>query len=459
MMKPGLPKGTRDFSPIEMSGRNLILDTITGVYRLFGYQQIETPAMENLSTLTGKYGEEGDQLLYKILNSRLHDSRKKDQLLEAFKQSLERNTNSELLTERALRYDLTVPFARYVVMHRNDIQLPFKRYQVQPVWRADRPQKGRYREFYQCDADVIGSDSLLNEAELIDIIDMVFRKLEIPVTIKINNRKILAGIAELCEHPDMLIPITVAIDKLEKIGREKVIEELSGAGLSDQALQMLDPFFDFKGSTEEKLQFLRAQLGDTENGPSGIDEIEKMIGYSESSQIELDITLARGLNYYTGAIIEVKAEGTDFGSICGGGRYDDLTGIFGLPDVSGVGISFGIDRIYDVMSDKGAFHDLRNAQFASRVLILNFGPETENACLEIAHGLRDSGISTEYFPDEVKIKKQMNYANANRIPWVVMIGSDELRDRTASLKNMASGDQSKVPFTELADVIDADTNS
>lgn len=453
MMKPGLPKGTRDFSPIEMSGRNLILDTITGVYRLFGYQQIETPAMENLSTLTGKYGDEGDQLLFRILNSRLHDSKKKEQLLEAFKESLERNTNNELLTERALRYDLTVPFARYVVMHRNDIQLPFKRYQVQPVWRADRPQKGRYREFYQCDADVIGSDSLLNEAELIDIIDLVFSRLDIPTTIKVNNRKILAGIAELCKHPDMLIPITVAIDKLEKIGKQKVIEELSGSGLSDEALNKLDPFFDFKGSTTEKLQFLRTQLSGTDQGPEGIDEIEKVISSSGSSKVELDITLARGLNYYTGAIIEVKADGTDFGSICGGGRYDDLTGIFGLPDVSGVGISFGIDRIYDVMSEKGAFNDLSSTRFASEVLILNFGSETEAACLQIAGELRMSGISTEYYPDNVKIKKQMNYANANRIPLVVMIGSEELKRQVATLKNMTSGEQSEVPFSELANVI------
>lgn len=458
-MKPGLPKGTRDFSPIEMSGRNLILDTITGVYKLFGYQQIETPAMENLSTLTGKYGDEGDQLLFRILNSRLHDSTKKDQLLDAFKESLEKNTNNELLTERALRYDLTVPFARYVVMHRNDIQLPFKRYQVQPVWRADRPQKGRYREFYQCDADVIGSDSLLNEAELIDIIDMVFSRLDIPATIKVNNRKILAGIAELCEHPDMLIPITVAIDKLEKIGKDKVVEELAGSGLSDEALKKLDPFFEFKGSTTEKLQFLRAQLNGTKHGMEGVDEIEKVISYSGSSMIELDITLARGLNYYTGAIIEVKADGTDYGSICGGGRYDDLTGIFGLPDVSGVGISFGIDRIYDVMSEKGAFNNLDSARFASEVLLLNFGSETEKACLEVARDLREAGVSTEYYPDDVKIKKQMNYANANRIPWVVMIGSEEFLERSATLKNMSTGEQSKVPFTELAQKIISGQNS
>ncbi len=459
MMKPGLPKGTRDFGPIEMSGRNLILDTITGVYKLFGYQQIETPAMENLSTLTGKYGDEGDQLLFRILNSRLHDSKKKDQLIEAFKESLEKNINSELLTERALRYDLTVPFARYVVMHRNDIQLPFKRYQVQPVWRADRPQKGRYREFYQCDADVIGSDSLLNEAELIDMIDMVFSRLDIPATIKVNNRKILAGIAELCEHPDMLIPITVAIDKLEKIGKDKVIEELSGNGLSDDALKKLDPFFEFKGSTTEKLQFLRTQLNGTKHGIEGIDEIEKVISYSGSSKIELDITLARGLNYYTGAIIEVKADGTDYGSICGGGRYDDLTGIFGLPDVSGVGISFGIDRIYDVMSEKGGFNNLDSARFASEALLLNFGSETEKACLDVARDLRGSGVSAEYYPDDAKIKKQMNYANANRIPWVVMIGSEEFLERSATLKNMSTGEQSKVPFTELAQKIISGQNS
>jgi len=452
-MKVSIPKGTRDFNPTEMLRRNYILDTIRSVYKQFGYQQIETPAMENLTTLTGKYGDEGDQLLYKILNSRIYDSKKKESLLEAFKKSLEANHNTELLTERALRYDLTVPFARYVVMHRNDITFPFKRFQVQPVWRADRPQKGRYREFFQCDADVIGSDSLLNEVELVQMIDKVFHKLDLTVKIKLNNRKILYGIAELCGHPDKLIDLTVAIDKLDKIGKEKVIEELNSKGLNSEVIEKLEPFMNFTGTTPEKIKFLKEKLQGSETGMKGIAEVETIIELSASQSLDIDITLARGLNYYTGAIFEVSVVESDMGSVCGGGRYDDLTGVFGLPDVSGVGISFGIDRIYDVLLQSNKFDSLKLNAGSTQVMLINFGESEVNYCLPVAHELREAGIKTEVYPDPVKMKKQMAYANVNKIGWVVMIGSDEVNSKTLSVKNMETGDQQTVSTEKLIQII------
>lgn len=442
-MKPSIPKGTRDFSPVEMARRNYILDTIRQVYFRYGYQQIETPAMENLTTLTGKYGEEGDQLLFKILNSRIHESKNKPALLEDFQRSLEKNTNSELLTERALRYDLTVPFARYVVMHQNDITFPFKRFQIQPVWRADRPQKGRYREFYQCDADVIGSDSLLNEVELIQIMENVFDQLNINVAIKINNRKILSGIAEIIGAGDMIVDITVAIDKLDKIGLEKVNEELRNKGLNENAIQKLQPLLVFKGNTADTIAFLKTLLNDSEIGKKGIQELEYVFQLADSSFLELDITLARGLNYYTGAIFEVKANGVQIGSITGGGRYDDLTGIFGLPNVSGVGISFGIDRIYDVMNELGLFENLDLKQSGTRVMFVNFGQEEEKFCLKEIKKLRSAGINAELFPDQAKMKKQLAYADANKIPYVILIGSEEMTSGIFTIKNMNSGEQFK----------------
>ncbi|MBK6641606.1 MAG: histidine--tRNA ligase [Bacteroidetes bacterium] len=426
-----------------MARRNYILDTIRQVYFRYGYQQIETPAMENLTTLTGKYGEEGDQLLFKILNSRIHESKNKPALLEDFQRSLEKNTNSELLTERALRYDLTVPFARYVVMHQNDITFPFKRFQIQPVWRADRPQKGRYREFYQCDADVIGSDSLLNEVELIQIMENVFDQLNIKVAIKINNRKILSGIAEVIGAGDMIVDITVAIDKLDKIGIEKVNEELRNKGLNENAIQKLQPLLVFKGNTADTIAFLKTLLNDSEIGKKGIQELEYVFQLADSSFLELDITLARGLNYYTGAIFEVKANDVQIGSITGGGRYDDLTGIFGLPNVSGVGISFGIDRIYDVMNELGLFENLDLKQSGTRVMFVNFGHEEEKFCLKEIKKLRSAGINAELFPDQAKMKKQLAYADAKKIPYVILIGSEEMTSGIFTIKNMNSGEQFK----------------
>ncbi|MBL0070661.1 MAG: histidine--tRNA ligase [Bacteroidetes bacterium] len=426
-----------------MARRNYILDTIRQVYFRYGYQQIETPAMENLTTLTGKYGEEGDQLLFKILNSRIHESKNKPALLEDFQRSLEKNTNSELLTERALRYDLTVPFARYVVMHQNDITFPFKRFQIQPVWRADRPQKGRYREFYQCDADVIGSDSLLNEVELIQIMENVFDQLNINVAIKINNRKILSGIAEVIGAGDMIVDITVAIDKLDKIGIEKVNEELRNKGLNENAIQKLQPLLVFKGNTADTIAFLKTLLNDSEIGKKGIQELEYVFQLADSSFLELDITLARGLNYYTGAIFEVKANDVQIGSITGGGRYDDLTGIFGLPNVSGVGISFGIDRIYDVMNELGLFENLDLKQSGTRVMFVNFGQEEEKFCLKEIKKLRSAGINAELFPDQAKMKKQLAYADAKKIPYVILIGSEEMTSGIFTIKNMNSGEQFK----------------
>lgn len=448
-MKPSIPKGTRDFSPIEMARRNFILNTIKTVYERYGFQQIETPTMENLSTLEGKYGEEGDKLLFRILNS--------GPVVDDIKAKSGDIKVSDI-AEKGLRYDLTVPFARYVVMHQNEITFPFKRYQMQPVWRADRPQKGRYREFYQCDADVIGSDSLLNEVELVQIIQDVFSQLKVGVSIKINNRKILSGIAEIIGEADKIIDITVAIDKLDKIGIEKVNEELKSKGVSETAIQKIQPLFSVKGSTEEKLSFLNSFLATSEIGRQGIEEIVTLIDYLKALNVEpetldLDITLARGLNYYTGAIFEVKVNDSrsNFsGSILGGGRYDDLTGIFGLPNVSGVGISFGIDRIYDVMLEMNLFEQLQLNESTTKVLFVNFGKEEEKYSLSILSKLRNSGINSEIYPDaSAKMKKQMSYADAKKIPYVVLIGTEEMQTGKLTLKNMQSGEQEKVSLEEL----------
>jgi len=465
-MKPTIPKGTRDFSPAEMRRRNYILDTITGIFRLFGFQQIETPAMENISTLTGKYGEEGDQLLYKILNSRIHESKNKVQLSSEFGRALEKNVNSELLTERALRYDLTVPFARYVVMHQQEITFPFRRYQVQPVWRADRPQKGRYREFYQCDADVIGSDSLLNEAELIQIIWQVFKRLGIGVTIKFNNRKLLTAFAELNGHLEKIIDLTVAIDKIDKIGIEKVKEELYAKGFAAADLGWISEIAEVKGKFEETIAFLENYFKESQTGMKGIAEIKSVIDYLKvvdfnHSCLELDVTLARGLSYYTGAIFEVKvndSRSSFSSSILGGGRYDDLTGIFGLPGISGVGISFGVDRIYDVMEEMKLFDKLDLKAASTQVLFVNFGPEEEKYCFGLLSQLRDAGIDAELYPDQAKMKKQMAYADANQVPFVVLIGEEELKTGMLSVKNMKSGEQQKLSFADLLSMLNHKLN-
>jgi histidyl-tRNA synthetase len=445
--KPSIPKGTRDFSPTEIARRNYIFDTIKNVFRLNGYKPIETPAMENLSTLMGKYGEEGDRLIFRILNSG-------DYLSKVSQDDLEKRDPLKLssqICEKALRYDLTVPFARYVVQHQNEITFPFKRYQIQPVWRADRPQKGRYREFFQCDADVIGSDSLLNEFELVHIIDQVFSKLGISITIKINNRKILAGIAEYIGFADKIIDITIAIDKLEKIGIDKVNEELEDRGLTQQAVDQLQPVLMLSGTDKEKLEKLEKVLTNSETGLKGIEEMKEILRYLDlqktGCKVELDLTLARGLNYYTGAIIEVKANNVAMGSICGGGRYDDLTGIFGLEGVSGVGISFGADRIYDVMLETGLFPG--NLNTFTKVLILNFGDQEKEYCLTVVPQLRAAGISVELYPDTAKIKKQMQYADKNQIPFVIIAGKNEIETGMLSLKNMKSGEQSTFNLSEL----------
>ncbi|MBK6447098.1 MAG: histidine--tRNA ligase [Bacteroidetes bacterium] len=449
-MKPSIPKGTRDFSPAEMLKRNFIFDTIRAVYQRYGYEQIETPAMENLSTLEGKYGEEGDKLLFRILNS--------GDPFEKYRQAHLEIKNSDV-TEKGLRYDLTVPFARYVVMHQNEISFPFKRYQIQPVWRADRPQKGRYREFYQCDADVIGSTSLLNELELIRIIEDVFDTLKIDVLIKLNNRKILSGIAEVIGEADKIIDITVAIDKLDKIGLEKVNDELKSKGLSETAVQKLQPIILLKGSNENKLESLKNVLKDSAIGKKGIEEIETIFNLLQSLKrtarnLELDITLARGLDYYTGAIIEVKPndERSSFtSSICGGGRYDDLTGIFGLPNVSGVGISFGADRIYDVLEEVQGFPDFSGV--STKILFVNFGEEEAKYCLQLVERIREDGINAELFPDAAKMKKQMGYADAKKIPFVALIGTEEMKNGEITVKNMSTGEQSKVTMEILLHMI------
>ena len=445
--KPRIPKGTRDFGPVEMAKRNYIFDTIKEVYALYGFQQIETPAMETLQTLMGKYGEEGDKLLFKILNSGDYMNKVSDEDLH----SLNSLKLAAKLCEKGLRYDLTVPFARYVVQHREELQLPFKRYQIQPVWRADRPQKGRYREFYQCDADVVGSDSLLNEVELMQIVDTVFTKFGVRVCIKINNRKILTGIAEVIGEAEKIVDITVAIDKLDKIGLEKVNEELRNDGISEEAIEKLQPIISLSGSNEEKLEVISQVLAGSETGLKGVEEtrfiLDTLKAVGLNNEIELDLTLARGLNYYTGAIFEVKALDTPMGSITGGGRYDNLTGIFGLPGLSGVGISFGADRIYDVLNALDLYP--KEAVNSTQVLFINFG-ETETAyCLPIVGKLRQAGIRSEIFPDKAKMKKQMSYANAKNIPFVVLAGENEMAAGKVTLKNMESGEQTLVTAEEL----------
>jgi len=445
--KPSIPKGTRDFGPVEMAKRNYIFDTIKEVYALYGFQQIETPAMETLQTLMGKYGEEGDKLLFKILNSGDYMNKVSDEDLH----SLNSLKLAAKLCEKGLRYDLTVPFARYVVQHREELQLPFKRYQIQPVWRADRPQKGRYREFYQCDADVVGSDSLLNEVELMQIVDTVFTKFGVRVCIKINNRKILTGIAEVIGEAEKIVDITVAIDKLYKIGLEKVNEELRNDGISEEAIEKLQPIISLSGSNEEKLEVISQVLAGSETGLKGVEEtrfiLDTLKAVGLDNEIELDLTLARGLNYYTGAIFEVKALDTPMGSITGGGRYDNLTGIFGLPGLSGVGISFGADRIYDVLNALDLYP--KEAVNSTQVLFINFG-ETETAyCLPIVGKLRQAGIRSEIFPDKAKMKKQMSYANAKNIPFVVLAGENEMAAGKVTLKNMESGEQTLVTVEEL----------
>ena len=445
--KPSIPKGTRDFGPVEMAKRNYIFDTIKEVYALYGFQQIETPAMETLQTLMGKYGEEGDKLLFKILNSGDYMNKVSDEDLH----SLNSLKLAAKLCEKGLRYDLTVPFARYVVQHREELQLPFKRYQIQPVWRADRPQKGRYREFYQCDADVVGSDSLLNEVELMQIVDTVFTKFGVRVCIKINNRKILTGIAEVIGEAEKIVDITVAIDKLDKIGLEKVNEELRNDGISEEAIEKLQPIISLSGSNEEKLEVISQVLAGSETGLKGVEEtrfiLDTLKAVGLNNEIELDLTLARGLNYYTGAIFEVKALDTPMGSITGGGRYDNLTGIFGLPGLSGVGISFGADRIYDVLNALDLYP--KEAVNSTQVLFINFG-ETETAyCLPIVGKLRQAGIRSEIFPDKAKMKKQMSYANAKNIPFVVLAGENEMAAGKVTLKNMESGEQTLVTVEAL----------
>lgn len=453
MSKPSIPKGTRDFSPIEMAKRNYIFDTIRSVYSLYGFRQIETPAMETLQTLLGKYGEEGDKLLFRVLNSGDYLGKITDEQLA------ERNSValSSKICEKGLRYDLTVPFARFVVMHRDEIQLPFKRYQIQPVWRADRPQKGRYREFYQCDADIVGSNSLLNEVELVQIMDTVFQRLGIRVQIKINNRKLLSGIAEIVGEADKIVDITVAIDKLDKIGLDKVNEELRADGISEEAIAKLQPVITLSGTNEEKLQTMENFLSASEIGMKGIEELRFILGACDKVELEnelqLDLTLARGLNYYTGAIFEVKALDTPMGSITGGGRYDNLTGIFGMPGISGVGISFGADRIYDVLNTLDLYPKeiITNTQ----LLFINFGDKEAEYCMPIVSKSRANGIRTELFPDAAKMKKQMSYANANNIPFVALAGDDEIQKGIVTLKNMETGEQKQVTAEEMISIVKA----
>ena len=445
--KPNIPKGTRDFSPLEMAKRNYIFNTIKDVYTLYGFQQIETPAMETLGTLMGKYGEEGDKLLFKVLNSGDYLNKIDD------KELLERNSLhlAARLCEKGLRYDLTVPFARYVVMHREELQLPFKRYQIQPVWRADRPQKGRYREFYQCDADVVGSDSLLNEVELMQIVDTVFTRFGVRVQIKINNRKILSGIAEVIGAADKIVDITVAIDKLDKIGIDNVNDELRQDGLSEEQIEKLQPIISLPGTNEEKLTVIAEVLKDSETGLKGVEETKFILDSLKTSglknEIQLDLTLARGLNYYTGAIFEVKALDVQIGSITGGGRYDNLTGIFGMPGLSGVGISFGADRIYDVLNQLDLYP--KEAVNGTQLLFINFGEKETAYCLPIAAKARQAGIRTEVFPDSAKMKKQMSYANAKQIPYVALAGENEINEGKVTLKNMTTGEQMLVTADEL----------
>ena len=453
MAKPSIPKGTRDFSPVEMAKRNYIFDTIREVYALYGFRQIETPAMETLSTLMGKYGEEGDKLLFKVLNSGDYLAKLSDGEL------MQRNPLhlATKLCEKGLRYDLTVPFARYVVQHRDEIQLPFKRYQIQPVWRADRPQKGRYREFYQCDADVVGSDSLLNEVELMQIVDTVFTRFGVRVAIKINNRKILTGIAETIGEADKIVDITVAIDKLDKIGIDAVNEELRRDGISDEAIDKLQPIIALTGTNDEKLATIAQVLVQSEVGMKGVEETRFILDTLKTcglhNQIDLDLTLARGLNYYTGAIFEVKALDYAIGSITGGGRYDNLTGIFGLPGISGVGISFGADRIYDVLGGLDLYP--KEAEQGTQLLFINFGATETAYCLPVLRRCREAGIRTEIYPDSVKMKKQMAYANAKQVSFVVLAGEEEIAQGKLTLKNMATGEQTLVTPEELVEAVKA----
>ncbi|MDE7408642.1 MAG: histidine--tRNA ligase [Muribaculaceae bacterium] len=449
--KPSIPKGTRDFSPVEMARRNYIFDTIREAFRLFGYRQIETPAMENLSTLMGKYGEEGDKLLFKILNS--GDFMRDVDSNELERRNLPKLTNQ--LCEKGLRYDLTVPFARFVVQHRNDIQMPFKRFQIQPVWRADRPQKGRYREFYQCDADVVGSDSLTNEVELLSLIDYVMGKLGIRTCIHINNRKILTGIAETIGEADKIVDITVAIDKIDKIGIENVNAELREKGLSENAIAALRPLLELKGSNEEKLERLSSLLAGSEIGMKGVEEMREVLDGFEnlghSCGVELDVSLARGLNYYTGTIIEVKALDVEIGSITGGGRYDNLTGVFGVSGLSGVGISFGADRIYDVLNTLDLYP--KEISGSVKALFINFGEQEAKAAMKCIKKLREAGISAQLYPDCAKMKKQMQFANAEGVRYVVLIGDSELAEGTATVRNMEDGSQVTVPQANIADAL------
>lgn len=450
--KPSIPKGTRDFSPLEMAKRNYIFDTIKSVYALYGFQQIETPAMETLQTLMGKYGEEGDKLLFKVLNSGDYLNKIDD------KELLERNSLhlAAKLCEKGLRYDLTVPFARYVVMHREELQLPFKRYQIQPVWRADRPQKGRYREFYQCDADVVGSNSLLNEVELMQIVDTVFTKFGVRVQIKINNRKILSGITEVIGEADKIVDITVAIDKLDKIGIESVNAELREDGISDEAIEKLQPIIALTGSNDDKLQTISEVLKESEVGLKGVEETRFILDTLKrtglNNEIQLDLTLARGLNYYTGAIFEVKALDVQIGSITGGGRYDNLTGIFGMPGLSGVGISFGADRIFDVLNQLDLYP--KDAVSSTQLLFINFGEKETAYCLPFVAKARKAGIRTEMYPDSAKMKKQMSYANDKHIPYVALAGENEINEGKITLKNMSTGEQTMVTMEELVNHID-----
>lgn len=449
--KPSIPKGTRDFSAVEMARRNYIFDTIRRQFKLFGYKQIETPAMENLSTLMGKYGEEGDKLLFKILNS--------GNWLQGIDDTELLNRNVVKLTnkvcEKGLRYDLTVPFARFVVQHRNELQMPFKRFQIQPVWRADRPQKGRYREFYQCDADVVGSDSLNNEIELLQLIDAVFADLGINIIVKINNRKILTGIAEVIGEADKIIDITVAIDKIDKIGIDNVNEELRAAGINESGIKILQPILTLSGSNDEKLEVISGILKDSEIGMSGVAEMREVMegidAVGHKAQMEVDLSLARGLNYYTGTILEVKAADVQIGSITGGGRYDNLTGVFGMAGLSGVGISFGADRIYDVMNQLNLYP--QEIETSVKILFINFGKEEVRHAMKIVKSLREAGISAQLFPDSAKLKKQMSVADSDKIPFVAFIGADEIKDNTIMVKNMSTGDQSKHTVETLINLL------
>jgi histidyl-tRNA synthetase len=449
--KPSIPKGTRDFSPMEMAKRNYIFDTIKQVYQLYGFQQIETPAMETLGTLMGKYGEEGDKLLFKVLNSGDYLTKVSDEELQ------ERNALhlAAKLCEKGLRYDLTVPFARYVVMHREELQLPFKRYQMQPVWRADRPQKGRYREFWQFDGDIVGSDSLLNEVELMQIVDTVFTRFGVRVQIKINNRKILTGIAEVIGAAEKIVDITVAIDKLDKIGLENVNQELREDGLTEEQIEKLQPIISLEGTNDEKLDTIAQVLAASETGLKGVEESRFILNTLKTlglkNEIQLDLTLARGLNYYTGAIFEVKALDVQIGSITGGGRYDNLTGIFGMPGISGVGISFGVDRIFDVLNALDCYP--KDAVNGTQLLFINFGEKETAYCLPAVAKAREAGIRTEIFPDSSKMKKQMSYANAKQIPFVALAGENEMAEGKLTLKNMLTGEQQLVTIEELITVL------